>query len=446
MIVSKHPTQPPTAKLNTADASPMTALGMTALHLRIAHFKFTHHFIICDRLPDKHRHRNNFGINIQKKLSISYAWDRLKNCYIQKDGKFLTYTRNCEQKATIGILKLTLKILPRHNGVIPIKITGQALKEHMAYFIADDDSTKGKDPNINIINGLHDIKAKTSVNILVSNCTNKHITFNKGECIGCLEPAIEDGVNSESPSHDLQATHSTNSVTIQRMMAKEVKPDTFHPPHHKLKPSTESKLDALLTEYASEFAKDEMSIGMTPITEMTIDTGTADLVSQKPYPIAMKNYQWAKEEIEKLLTAKVIHSSGSSWLVPIIVVPKGDGGHQLVINYHAINKVTRKFTWPMAKVEDIFSKLNGAKYFSTLDLWPHYHHIPLDKSSIPKTAFNSPFGKYKYVKVPFGLAWAPTYFQELMTGILKEFNFAIAYLDDIIIFSRMVEEHLSHIK
>ena len=94
----------------------------------------------------------------------------------------------------------------------------------------------------------------------------------------------------------------------------------------------------------------------------------------------------------------------------------------------------------MPKVEDIFLKLNGAKYFSTLDLWAGYHHIPLDKSSILKTAFNSPFSRYEYVKVPFGLAQAPAYFHELMTGILKEFDFAIAYLDDIIIFSRTVEE------
>ena len=100
----------------------------------------------------------------------------------------------------------------------------------------------------------------------------------------------------------------------------------------------------------------------------------------------------------------------------------------------------------MPNVEDIFSKFNGAKYFSTLDLQAGYHDIPLDKSSISKMAFNSPFGKYEYVKVPFGLAQDPAYFQELMTGILKEFDFAIAYLDDIIIFSTTVEEHLSHIK
>ena len=99
----------------------------------------------------------------------------------------------------------------------------------------------------------------------------------------------------------------------------------------------------------------------------------------------------------------------------------------------------------MSKVEDIFSILNRGTYFTTLDLHAGYHHIPLDKSSIPKTAFNSPFQKYEYVTVLFRLAQAPAYFQELMTGILKDFPFAIAYLDDIIIFSKTPQEHLSHI-
>ena len=70
----------------------------------------------------------------------------------------------------------------------------------------------------------------------------------------------------------------------------------------------------------------------------------------------------------------------------------------------------------------------------------------MDESSIPRTAFTSPFGKYEYVKVPFGLIQAPAYFQVLMTGVLKDFPFAVAYLDDIIIFSRMMEEHLDNIR
>ena len=142
---------------------------MTSPHLRIAEFKFTHNFIICNRLPDTEL---IFGIDIQKKFSISYVWDKEKNCYIQKEGKLLTYTRNCEQKATIGTVKSSLKIPLQHNGIVPIKISGPVIKEQMAYFLTDDNSTKGRDPNINIINDIHRIKGKTSVSILVSNYTN----------------------------------------------------------------------------------------------------------------------------------------------------------------------------------------------------------------------------------------------------------------------------------
>ena len=105
------------------------------------------------------------------------------------------------------------------------------IKEHMAYFITDEDSTKGRNPNTNIINGIHNIKGRTSVSVLVSNYTNKHITFNKGEYVGNFEPAIEDSANSDLPSHAQLDTHSTNSVTTQRMMADQVEPDTFHLPH-----------------------------------------------------------------------------------------------------------------------------------------------------------------------------------------------------------------------
>ena len=82
---------------------------------------------------------------------------------------------------------------------------------------------------------------------------------------------------------------------------------------------------------------------------------------------------------------------------------KGEGGIHLEIDYSALKKVIQKFVWPMPRFEDIFSKINGAKYFSTFDLHAWYHHIPLDEDSIPKIAFTSPFGKYEYLTFPFGL-------------------------------------------
>ena len=97
------------------------------------------------------------------------------------------------------------------------------------------------------------------------------------------------------------------------MMSETITSNTFNPPCHDISISVQNSLTSLLEEYDSQFAHDETSIGMTMLTSMSIDTGTADPVSQKPYPIAMKHYDWVKSEIEKLLAAKVIHSSHSSW-------------------------------------------------------------------------------------------------------------------------------------
>ena len=104
---------------------------------------------------------------------------RKKTAIYKEMVNFWVYTHSCDHTATIGTVKSTIKIPPRHNGVISIKISGPIIKTHMANFLTDDSTPKGKDPNINLISGIHKIKGKTSVNILVSNYTNKHLTFHK---------------------------------------------------------------------------------------------------------------------------------------------------------------------------------------------------------------------------------------------------------------------------
>ena len=131
------------------------------------------------------------------------------------------------------------------------------------------------------------------------------MTFNKGEYVGHLEQPIEE-IPQSSAHPDAPTMHS---ITMERMMSEKVEPDTFKPPHHKLKQHIKTKLMKLLKEYDSQFAQDETTIGTTPLMEMTIDTGTSEPVSQKPCPIAMKHYKWVKDEIKKLLMVKVIQVS-----------------------------------------------------------------------------------------------------------------------------------------
>ena len=102
---------------------------------------------------------------------------------------------------------------------------------------------------------------------------------------------------------------------------------------------------------------------------------------------------------------------------------------------------------PLPKINEMYANLCGAKIFTTLDLHIGYYHIALDNESKAKTAFITPFGKYKFNAIPFRLPQAPVYFQQLISIVLQDCSdFAMAYLDDIIIFSQNEQEHFKHIE
>ena len=413
--------------LTTADGSSMHVIGHATIILHLKNLRVTHHFIIVKSLMTD----VILGIDFQREYRILYDWDDEKRCYIRYKGQFLCYTEDTKSGINRVSVAKTIHIPSKQNRAISVSIKGHDIKTPTACFIR----SQYTDTEVRLIDGVHDILHNATLQVLVINNSNHHVNFLKGMKIGHLEPPINN-----------LAQIPINSTTTQWMLPETIKPDSFTPPKYQLDSTTKQQLDFLLRTFKDQFAKDETTIGTSPLTQMSIDMGDSDTVSQKPYPIAMKHYQWVKEEIDKLLEAGVIRNSHSSWLAHIIVVPKGDGGKCLVIDYRTLNKVTRKFVWPMPKVEDIFSQLNGAKYFFTLDLRARYHHIGLTTDLIPKTALTSPFGKYEYVKVPFRLAKVPVYFQELMTGVLKDLPFAMAYLHDIIIYSSTPEEHLEHIK
>ena len=179
---------------------------------------------------------------------------------------------------------------------------------------------------------------------------------------------------------------------------------------------------------------------------MSIDTCDHKPIAKDPYTLSLKHYDCIRNEIDKLLKAGVIRESHSSWSAPVVIVPESNGEKRLCVDLRALNSITRTFLWQIPRVEDIFSKLGKAKLFITLDLRAGYHYIAFDKDVIKTTAFILPFGKFECLKVPFGLAHTPAYFQKLMNKVLKGLSFAIAYLDDIIIFSETPVQHLAHIR
>ena len=152
----------------------------------------------------------------------------------------------------------------------------------------------------------------------------------------------------------------------------------------------------------------------------------------------------------------------SKWVSLIVVVPKKSAHgeplkRRLCVDFRKVNELQQEIITagktkgqisihPLPKIDEMYVKLKGAKVFSSIDLRSGYHHITLGKSSRAKTAFVMPFGKYKFLMVPFGLAQAPAYFQLLMNKVLKGLNFAMTYLDGIIILSKNELQHLEHLE
>ena len=120
----------------------------------------------------------------------------------------------------------------------------------------------------------------------------------------------------------------------------------------------------------------------------------------------------------------------------------------MCIDYQALNKITVKNRYPLPKIEELLDRLHGAKYFTKIDLASGYHQIRVRESDIQKTAFVSRYGSFEYMVMPFGLCNAPATFQRVMNTILREGldKFVLVFLDDILIYSKTLEEHLEHIR
>jgi hypothetical protein len=121
---------------------------------------------------------------------------------------------------------------------------------------------------------------------------------------------------------------------------------------------------------------------------------------------------------------------------------------RLCVDYRALNKVTIKNSYPLPRRDEIFDRLTSAKYFTKIDLRSGYHQIRLDRNAIPKTAFRTRYGLFEFAVLPFGLTNAPSTFMALMNDVFHTHldSFVIICLDDILIYSITLEEHLVHLR
>ncbi|KAL0148088.1 hypothetical protein M9458_056628, partial [Cirrhinus mrigala] len=168
----------------------------------------------------------------------------------------------------------------------------------------------------------------------------------------------------------------------------------------------------------------------------------------KLYSLSTPEREAMEKYISDSLAAKIIHPSSSPAGAGFFFVKKKDGSLRPCIDYRGLNGITVKNTYPLPLMSSAFERLQGASFFTKLDLRNAYHLVRIREGDEWKTAFNTPRGHFEYLVLPFGLSNAPAVFQALVNDVLRDMvdQFIYVYLDDILIFSHSLQEHVQHVR
>lgn len=203
----------------------------------------------------------------------------------------------------------------------------------------------------------------------------------------------------------------------------------------------------LLDRNKEVFATSKKDLGCTSTTYHHIYTDDDMPVTERYRRIPPNEYQEVQQHLQELLEKGVIRPSESNYASPIVLVRKKSGALRMCVDYRKLNAKTKRDRYPLPRIEESLEALLGAKYFSTIDLASAYNQVEVAPPDQHKTAFTTPMGLFQYQRMPFGLQNAPATFQRLMQGIFRDdvLRTMMVYLDDIIVFSSTIDDHLKRL-
>ena len=217
--------------------------------------------------------------------------------------------------------------------------------------------------------------------------------------------------------------------------------------HSSITLAEKRKLRQILEEYSDCFSKHELDLGRTSVVTHSIDTGNSRPIKQVLRRHPYVHLEEIDRQVKDMLQQDVIEQSSSPWASNVVIVKKKDGSLRFCIDYRKLNDVTIKDSYPLPRISDCLDALSTGKYFSAFDLRSGYFQVAMEESDKEKTSFITRSGTYQFKVLPFGVTNGPATFQRLMDLTMTGLNYQIClvYLDDIILMSRTVEEHLERL-
>ena len=210
----------------------------------------------------------------------------------------------------------------------------------------------------------------------------------------------------------------------------------------------DDKLQQFCKEYPDVFMDKLPGVPPDRAIHHVIDTGDAEPINRPPYKMSPLELDELRKQLDELLALGLIQPSMSPWGAPVLFVRKKNGEMRLCVDYRALNQVTKRHSHPLPRIDECLERLSRARYFSTIDLKSGYHQVKIKTEDISKTAFNTRYGSFEWLVLPFGLRNAPPVFQAMINKALGDCidKFALVYLDDILIYSKTEQEHEQHVR
>ncbi|KAJ9558488.1 hypothetical protein OSB04_013102 [Centaurea solstitialis] len=205
----------------------------------------------------------------------------------------------------------------------------------------------------------------------------------------------------------------------------------------------------VVQDYVDVFPEELPGVPPERQVEFRIDlVPGATPVAKAPYRLAPSEMKELFDQLQELLGKEFIRPSSSPWGAPILFVKKKDGSQRMCIDYRELNKRTVKNRYPLPRIDDLFDQLQGASWFSKIDLRSGYHQMRVREADIEKTSFRTRYGHYEFVVMPFGLTNAPAAFMDLMNRVCSRMldRSVIVFIDDILVYSKTKEEHKVHLR
>lgn len=229
-----------------------------------------------------------------------------------------------------------------------------------------------------------------------------------------------------------------------------VKENDFQIKIDHLNENQKSEINKLIDKYKSIFAKTKYDVGTVREYEARIDLLTDKYCSKRPYRCTVEDKKEIEEQISKLLEKELIEESYSPFAAPVTLAFKKEDNRRsrLCIDFRDLNKIVVPQAQPFPLIDDLMIKTRNCKLFSTLDINSAFWSIPLRVEDRKKTAFVTQEGHFQWTCLPFGLKTSPAIFQRILGNILRKYkltDFAVNYIDDILIFSKTFSEHMDHI-